>query len=201
MKPCQRCGRPVKKRGREHCSTRCAAEARRLPLRACRRCGDPVKRYDRKHCSPECATAAHRKPRKVCGWCGEKPASRIDGVYCSRACAGRANSERQLKVTRKRCPWCQEMFSQHSTKQVYCSRGCAVRARAITMDDAQRAAQFKRMGALASATRRRKKMLRWLEASKGMTPAQAAERFYKQGFSAGWQAGARGRKFPKEWAA
>jgi hypothetical protein len=65
------------------------------------------------------------------------------------------------------------------------------------MDDSRRKAITQK----AWDTRMRKYYERWDVRAQGLTPGEAAEKFYKRGYQTGWARGRQGKKAPKAHAA
>ena len=161
-------------------------------MKPCERCGDPVRLRGTcvKFCSRDCADAAHRKPRALCAWCHEEPVKMPGRKYCSRECAGKgwADIHSGDKV-RQKCAWCPKWFSPQRKMsgrppQKYCSKPCAMKARSITMPDSH----WSKMHALSKQAREAKREARWDENTAGLTPGEAARKFYFKGYQAGWRA-------------
>jgi hypothetical protein len=160
----------------------------------CQHCHEkPVLRARGKYCSTTCGHLSQIKPRGYCVWCGvalKRTASR----YCSRSCFGQATSENRSTIKRKKCPWCQQMFSPRRPQVRFCSRSCSQWTRSVTADPAQMAA----LAYKARLAREVKREAEWETKTAGMSPAQAARWAYRKGYHAGYVAG---RQRAKERAA
>ena len=160
-------------------------------MNTCQRCGDPCHRSGAVFCSPLCAQAARAVPRPPCAWCESKPASRARGRFCSKECASRYKADHVAKlVMRRKCVWCQEMFTpgrkpRLSPPQRFCSKRCAVLARSITMEPKAYDALKRRCARIAAQARERKRQASWDERTAGLTPGQAARKFWGLGYKAG----------------